>query len=98
MSRENEPIEDEWYELPDRGRPFCVVSADEDEDIIEIQYEDGITEELDFEAWEELAPEPIEAPTGWVGVYDDLNEEEKGFAQSCDEAEEEEWNEPYDDE
>ncbi|MEW6595785.1 MAG: DUF6763 family protein [Thermodesulfobacteriota bacterium] len=96
MSRDNEPIENEWYELPDRSQAFFVVSADEDEDLIEIQYEDGTTEELDFEAWEELAPDPIEAPTDWAGAYDELDEEEEEFGHGREEAEEEEWNEPYD--
>ncbi|HSR35613.1 MAG TPA: DUF6763 family protein [Desulfurivibrionaceae bacterium] len=98
MSRDNEPIENEWYELPDRGQAFCVVSADEDEDIIEIQYEDGTTEELDFEAWEELSPETTEAPTDWAGAYDELDEEDEEYMRREEEAEEEEWSEPYDEE
>lgn len=96
MPRDNEPIENDWYELPDRSQAFCVVSADEDEDIIEIQYEDGTIEELDFEAWEELAPDPVEAPTEWIGPYDELDEEEEEFTQGREDSEEEEWDEPYD--
>lgn len=94
MPRDNEPIENEWYELADRGQAFWVVSADEDEDIIEIQYEDGSTEELDFEAWEALSPDPIETPTDWAGAYDELGEEDE-FAQGREESEEEEWEEPF---
>lgn len=95
MPPEIEPIENEWYELADRGQSFCVVSVDEDEDIIEIQYPDGTIEELDFEAWEELAPDPIEAPADWVGAYEDLEEEEE-YTSGDEEPEDEEWDEPYD--
>lgn len=96
MAAENEPIENEWYELPDRGKPFWVVSADEDEDIIEIEYQDGSTEELDFEAWEELSPDPIDAPTDWVDPYDEMDEEDDEYTGGEEDAEEEEWDEPYD--
>jgi len=95
MASENEPIENEWYELPDRAQPFWVVSADEDEDIIEIEYQDGSAEELDFEAWEELSPDPIDAPTDWVGPYDEMEEGEDEYLGGEEETEEEEWDEPY---
>lgn len=94
MPLDNAPIENEWYEMPESGQPFCVVSADEDEDIIEIQYQDGTTEELDFEAWDELAPDPIEAPTDWIGPYDELDEEEEEYG-NTEERDEEDWEEPY---
>lgn len=96
MPLENEPLENEWYELPDQEEPFCVVSVDEDEDIIEIQYSDGTLEEIDFRSWEEMSPEPAEAPGNWVGPYDDGMEDEEEYLHSGDKAEDEDWEEPYD--
>ena len=94
MPLENDPIENEWYEIPDKDQAFCVVTVDEDEDIIEIQYYDGTIEELDFEAWEDLNPDPIEAPEDWIGPYDEDEEEDHDYGD--EETEEDEWEEPFD--
>jgi len=97
MPLEHEPVENEWYEVPETDQVFCVVTVDEDEDIIELQYQDGTIEEIDFTAWEELNPNPIEPPDDWVGPYDE-DEEEEEYDYGGEEAEDAEWEEPFDEE
>lgn len=53
MPMEEEPVIGAMYEDED-GLPFEVVSFDEDEGIIEVQYEDGEISEIDIDSWYEL--------------------------------------------
>lgn len=41
----------EWYKLIGSGR-FEVISYDEDEGLVEVQYEDGTVEEWEIDEWE----------------------------------------------
>ncbi|MFO1350520.1 MAG: DUF6763 family protein [Gammaproteobacteria bacterium] len=61
-----DPTVGSWYELLDRGQKFEVMSVDEDSALIEIQYEDGDTEEIDLDAWYEMEIEPADPPEGWA--------------------------------
>lgn len=53
MPMEEEPVIGAMYEDED-GLAFEVVSFDEDEGIIEVQYEDGEVSEIDIDSWYEL--------------------------------------------
>ncbi len=69
---DNELIEAEignWYNDLE-GRLFEVVAVDVNEDTIEIQHFDGTVEELDFQDWHALLPEPAEPPEDWSGAMD----------------------------
>ena len=90
-----DPIIGNWYRNQETGNDFEVVALDEDAQTIEIQYFDGELEELDLDAWYELAIEAIEAPEDWSGPFDelesdDLGYEEEGAQGSGDEGENEE--------
>lgn len=69
MSMVQLPSIGDWYK-DESGNIFEVVAFDEDEGSIEIQYFDGAVEELDSDAWEELALEAVEAPEDWSGSLD----------------------------
>ena len=65
MSREYAPTPGKWYENKDEEETFRVLSVDEDDELVEIEYEDGEIEELDLDTWHELDLELTEVPEGW---------------------------------
>lgn len=76
MGREHDPIAGQWYENLEDGEAFLVLSVDEDSEMIEVQYEDGDIEELDYETWQELDLEKTEEPEGWTGSDDEYDDED----------------------
>ncbi|TBV79863.1 MAG: hypothetical protein EYX74_06360 [Desulfobulbaceae bacterium] len=75
MSSMNEPIEGNWYELPS-GEIFTVITVDEDEGIMEIQYADASIEEVELDNWDDLGVTPIDPPDEWSGSYEDFDDED----------------------
>jgi hypothetical protein len=67
---EEEPIVGAVYEDAE-GRSFEVLSFDEDEATIEIEYEDGTVEEMDLDAWYELDVQQVESDD------DDLDDDQE---------------------
>lgn len=76
MSRDHNPVPGKWYESLDDEEIFRVLSVDEDAELIELQYEDGDVEEIDYETWQELDLELAEEPEGWSGSEDDDEDDE----------------------
>jgi len=74
MSRDHNPVPGKWYESLDDEEVFRVLSVDEDAELIELQYEDGDVEEIDYETWQELDLELTEQPEGWSDDEDDEDE------------------------
>jgi hypothetical protein len=66
MSYELDPVAGQWYRQIDKGQLFRVVSIDEDDDLIAIQYFDGDAEELDSETWFTLDLDLTETPEDWI--------------------------------
>ncbi len=106
MSRDNEPIVDHWFENLESGRKFEVTDIDEDNGMIEIQYLDGDTAELDLDEWYELELEAIEAPEEAEGYDDDddededeedLDDEDEDLDEDEDDWDEDEGNGEWDD-
>jgi len=54
MTTELIPAAGTWYVDTDRDQTFEVLSVNEDDDAIDLQYEDGSKETLDFNAWHTL--------------------------------------------
>ena len=83
MSREYAPTPGKWYENKDEEETFRVLSVDEDDELVEIEYVDGEIEELDLDTWHELDLELTEEPEGWAGDdegdEDEEDEEEEDF-------------------
>jgi hypothetical protein len=75
MSRDHNPVPGKWYESLDDEEVFRVLSVDEDAELIELQYEDGDVEEIDYETWQELDLELTEQPEGWSDADDDDDDE-----------------------
>ncbi|MFM8518230.1 MAG: DUF6763 family protein [Nevskiaceae bacterium] len=89
MSRDNEPVKGQWYEIVDDEETFRVLSVNEDAELIEIEYLDGEIDELDVEEWHELDLELIDEPEGWSEDEDEDEEEEDDDWD--DEDEEDDW-------
>ena len=89
MSREYAPTPGKWYENKEEEETFRVLTVDEDDELVEIEYVDGEIEELDLDTWHELDLELTEEPEGWAGD-DDADDDE-------DDEEEEEFDEDEDD-
>ncbi len=70
MTTEADPVLRNWYQYLDKGQKFRVVALNEDEGNVEIQYFDGVVEEIGLDGWYELDIEPVEAPGNWTGPFD----------------------------
>lgn len=106
MSRDNEPVVGQWYEIIDEDESFRVLSVDEDEELVEIEYLDGETDKLDLEEWHELDLELIAEPEGWSDEddededdeeWDEEDEDEDDEDWDEDEEEDEDWDDDHDD-
>jgi hypothetical protein len=60
----------EWYDGLDGA--FRVVAFDDVLGAIEIQYFDSSLEELELDAWYELALNQVPPPEDWSGPFDDI--------------------------
>ena len=90
MARDYDPVQGQWYEDLEENEVFRVLSVDPDEEIIEVQYENGDIEEMDLDTWHELDLERAQEPEGWASD-DDKDEEED------EEEDEDDWDEDEDD-
>lgn len=79
MSREYAPVPGKWYENREEEETFRVLSVDEDDELVEIEYLDGEIEELDLDTWHELDLEPTEEPEGWSDEADDDEDEDDDY-------------------
>ena len=77
MGRDHNPVPGQWYESLEDEETFQVLSINEDSELIELQYEDGDVEEIDYETWQELDLDLAEEPEGWSGSDDEDDEEEE---------------------
>jgi len=92
MSRDHNPVPGKWYESLDDEEVFRVLSVDEDAELIELQYEDGDVEEIDYETWTELDLELTEQPEGWSDDDDEDDDDELDE----DEDDEDDWDDEED--
>jgi hypothetical protein len=99
MSRDHNPVPGKWYESLDDEEVFRVLSVDEDAELIELQYEDGDVEEIDYETWQELDLELTEQPEGWSDADDDDDEldDDEDDDDDWDDEEDEDEDEDEDD-
>jgi hypothetical protein len=88
VARDYDPVQGQWFEDLEENEVFRVLSVDPDEEIVEIQYENGDIEEIDLDTWHELDLERAEEPEGWASDDEDEEDEEE---------DEEDWDEDEDD-
>ena len=91
MARDYDPVQGQWYEDLEENEIFRVLSVDPDEEIIEVQYENGDIEEIDLDTWHELDLERAQEPEGWAS--DDADDEED----DDEDEDEDDWDDDDDD-
>lgn len=89
MARDYDPVQGKWYEDLEENEVFKVLSVDPDQELVEVQYENGDIEEIDLDTWHELDLEQAEEPEGWASDDEDDDEEE--------DEDEDDWDEDEDD-
>jgi hypothetical protein len=92
VSRDYDPVQGKWYQDLEENEVFLVLSVDPDEELIELQYENGDIEEIDLDTWHELDLEHAEEPEGWSTDDDEDDEEEDD-----EEDEDDDWDEDDED-
>jgi hypothetical protein len=95
VSREYAPTPGKWYENKEEDETFRVLSVDEDDELVEIEYLDGEIEELDLDTWHELDLEIVDEPEGWSDEDEDDDEEEE--EEDEDDDEDDDWDDDDDD-
>ena len=79
MSHNLKPVTGQWYRHLDKGQTFRVLSAERDEDLIEIQHFDGDLEELEFAEWFGMDLAQAAEPEDWTGPVDDVETDDLGY-------------------
>lgn len=96
MARDFDPVPGQWYKDLDAQELFQVLSVDPDEEILEVQYENGDIEELDLDTWHELDLDQAQEPEGWSGSEDDDEEDDLDLDEEEDEDEDDDWDDDED--
>lgn len=91
MARDYDPVQGKWYEDLEENEVFKVLSVDPDQELVEVQYENGDIEEIDLDTWHELDLELSQEPEGWA------NDEEEEEEDDEEEEDEDDWDEDDDD-
>jgi predicted dehydrogenase len=91
VARDYDPVQGQWFEDLEENEIFKVLSVNPDEEIIEVQYENGDIEEIDLDTWHELDLERAEEPEGWASDEDDDDDEDE------EDLDEEDWDEDDED-
>ena len=97
MGRDYDPVPGQWYEDLDDEVVFQVLSIDPDEELVQIQHEDGEIEEFDLDTWHELDLDKAEQPEGWSGSPAPAEDAAKEVEEEEDEDEDDDWDEDEDD-
>jgi hypothetical protein len=94
VGRDYDPVPGQWYEDLEDEVVFQVLSVDPDEELLQIQYEDGEIEEFDLDTWHELDLDKVDEPEGWSGSAEEEDDEEE---EEEEEEDEDDWDEDDDD-
>lgn len=103
MANTEDPVVNQWYQQVDKDTQFRVTSVDDATGLVEVQYLDGETEEIDLDDWYEMEMEAIDEPEEWAGDEDDedwAEDEEEEDEEDLDEDDDEsldDLDEDYDD-
>lgn len=80
MPTESLPSLESWYQDAETGRAFRVVAVDDESESIDIQYDSGDIDGLDFASWRESTMVPTEAPDNAGAPFDDLEPDDFGYS------------------
>jgi hypothetical protein len=92
VARDFDPVAGQWYKDLEDKELFQVLSVDPDQEILEVQFENGDIEEIDLDTWHELDLEQTAEPEGWSGSEDDWDDDEDE-----DEEDDDDMDDEYDD-
>jgi len=92
VARDYDPVQGKWYEDLEENEVFKVLSVDPDQELVEVQYENGDIEEIDLDTWHELDLELSQEPEGWAN-----DEEEEEEDDDEEDEDEDDWDEDDDD-
>jgi len=95
VGRDYDPVKGQWFEDLEENEIFQVVSVDPDEELVEIQYENGDIEEIDLDTWHELDLERASEPEGWASDEDE--DEDEDLDDEDEDEDEDDWDEDEDD-
>jgi hypothetical protein len=95
VGRDYDPVKGQWFEDLEENEIFLVLSVDPDQELVEIQYENGDLEEIDLDTWHELDLERAEKPEGWPSADEAVAGAEGAEAE--EEEDEEDWDEDDED-
>ena len=95
MARDYDPVQGKWYEDLEENEVFKVLSVDPDQELVEVQYENGDIEEIDLDTWHELDLEQAEEPEGWAS--DEVDEDDDDWDEDEDDDEDDDYNDRDDD-
>jgi hypothetical protein len=91
VARDYDPVQGKWYEDLEENEVFKVLSVDPDQELVEVQYENGDIEEIDLDTWHELDLEQAEEPEGWASDDEEEEDDEE------EDEDEDDWDEDDDD-
>jgi hypothetical protein len=100
VARDYDPVQGKWYEDLEENEIFKVLSVDPDQELVEVQYENGDIEEIDLDTWHELDLELATEPEGWAS--DDpkpaveAEEEEEEDEDDWDDEDDDDWDDDED--
>jgi hypothetical protein len=97
VGRDYDPIPGKWYEDLDENEIFQVLSVDPDQEIIEIQYDNGDIEEIELDAWHELDLDQAEQPEGWSSSTEEKKDDDEVEVEEEDDEDDDDWDDDDDD-
>ena len=80
MSSQHNPVVGNWYRNFEE-QIFEVVTVNDDENVIEIQYLGGEIDELDYEVWYSLGAESVPPPEDWASLYDEIQYDDLDYTE-----------------
>jgi hypothetical protein len=95
VARDFDPVPGQWYEDLEDEVVFLVLSVDPDEELIQIQYEDGEIEEFDLDTWHELDLDKVAVPEGWSASEED--EDDDDWEEEEEDEDDEDWDDDEED-
>jgi hypothetical protein len=93
VGRDFDPVPGQWYEDLEEESLFQVLSVDPDEELVQIQHEDGEVEEFELDIWHELDLDKATQPEGWTGSPAAADDDEEWDE---DEDEDDDWDDDED--
>lgn len=79
MATITDPIIESWYKDVENNLVFKVVSIDEKDDTIEVQFVNGDIGDYDKDSWYNSTIDYIEAPEDWSAPYGNLETDDLGY-------------------